>query len=199
MLIDEHAYADAGHVEPIEKVLYGALGGRVHVSALVLLHLDDALRHRLDNIVVAIPNEIQIAHKSARQRNFKTCNNHFLIGVFILLQILVGGFDLLVLQHILEALHVPGAHLAHGTRVQQIVRQQGDLLHDIRQTHGQLLAQKYKRFLFACILACKRERGGRGGIIRFIYSICSSFAYQGWLSFAFASAMGQLEFNEFVE
>lgn len=66
MLIDQHSYANARHVEPIEEILYGALRGRFHIAALVLLHLDDALRHGLHHIIVTIPNEIQIANKSVR-------------------------------------------------------------------------------------------------------------------------------------
>lgn len=63
MLVNQHPDANARHVKPVEKVLDGALGGRIHSPTLVLLHLDDSLGHRLYYVVVPIPNEIQIGHK----------------------------------------------------------------------------------------------------------------------------------------
>lgn len=48
--------------------------------------------------------------------------------------------------------------------MEQIVWQQSDLLHDVRQTHWQLFAQEYVRFLFAGILTCKGKSGKNNNI-----------------------------------
>jgi len=71
----------------------------------------------------------------------------------------VGGLGFLVNEHIFEALDVPGAHFAYGSCVQQVIREKGDLLHDIRQSNWELLAQEYVRFLFAGILTYKKRYG----------------------------------------
>lgn len=73
VLIYQHSNADARHVEPVEKVLNGTLCRRVHLAALVLLHFDHTLGHRLHHIVVPIPNEIQIGHKPERQMWLVIC------------------------------------------------------------------------------------------------------------------------------
>lgn len=69
----------------------------------------------------------------------------------LLFQILFCGFDLFEFDHFLKASGIPGVYQIHRWRPQQIVRQQGDLLHDVGQSHRQLLAQKDVRLLFTGI------------------------------------------------
>lgn len=69
VLIDQHAYADAAHVEAVEEVLNGQLHRRIDVARL--LQLDDALRHRLNDVLVSLPNVIDLRTESVRKSAFR--------------------------------------------------------------------------------------------------------------------------------
>ena len=65
MLVDEHPYADATHVEPVQKVLYVVLGGGVHLDAL--FHLNHTLGHRLHHAAVTVPDLDQSLTETGRK------------------------------------------------------------------------------------------------------------------------------------
>lgn len=55
VLVDEHAYGDATHVETVKEVLYLILNVQLFTRLLrCLLHLQDALCHRLHDVHVPI-------------------------------------------------------------------------------------------------------------------------------------------------
>jgi len=58
MLGDEHAYADATEIEPIQEILDLTVE-ICRFNAVRLLHLQHALRHRLDDVVVSVANLYQ--------------------------------------------------------------------------------------------------------------------------------------------
>lgn len=60
-------------------------------------------------------------------------------------------FHFFILNDFFEALLVPIADQSDGRHSQQTIRQQGDLFHDVRQSNGQLFAQKYEGFFLARI------------------------------------------------
>lgn len=52
MLVDEHAYGDAAHVEAVQEVLDVLVDHRVHAEGLLVLH--HALRHGGHHVVVPV-------------------------------------------------------------------------------------------------------------------------------------------------
>lgn len=52
MLVDEHAYRDAAHVEAVQEVLDVLVDHRVHAEGLLVLH--HALRHGGHHVVVPV-------------------------------------------------------------------------------------------------------------------------------------------------
>lgn len=68
MLMDEHTNADSAHVEPIKEVLCPLFQCHIVVSE-VLLHLQNALRHSLNDCPMTIANHIQSINKSANDKN----------------------------------------------------------------------------------------------------------------------------------
>lgn len=52
MLVDEHAYGDAAHVEAVQEVLDVLVDHRVHAEGLLVLH--HALRHGGHHVVVSV-------------------------------------------------------------------------------------------------------------------------------------------------
>ncbi len=64
VLVEQHAGADARHVEAIQEVLYPGLYGRLH--RLRLLELQHALRHHLHGVLMAPPHRVQRADELAQ-------------------------------------------------------------------------------------------------------------------------------------
>ena len=68
VLVDEHADADAVHVEAVEEILYVVLGGAVDSRAV--LQLDDALGHSLDDVAVPVAD----VHQRFAETGVNTCD-----------------------------------------------------------------------------------------------------------------------------
>ena len=56
VLVHQHAYADAGHVEAVKEVLDAVVKYRIK-ARLLLLHLHDTLGHRLNYGLMAVTHE----------------------------------------------------------------------------------------------------------------------------------------------
>lgn len=65
MLVDEHSYGDAAHVEAVKEVLDVLVDHRVHTECLLVL--DHALRHRGHHVVVPVANVHQSLGKAAKR------------------------------------------------------------------------------------------------------------------------------------
>ena len=61
VLVDEHAYGDAAHVEAVQEVLDVLAGDRVLSEGVFVL--DDALGHGWHHVVVSVPDGLQGLHK----------------------------------------------------------------------------------------------------------------------------------------
>lgn len=73
MLVDEHAYGNAAHVEAVQEVLDVLVGDGVHAEGLLVLH--HALRHGGHHVVVPVTDVHQRLGEAAGQRVFlgETC------------------------------------------------------------------------------------------------------------------------------
>lgn len=131
MLVDQHTNRDARHIKSVKKVLYAVVGLLVHRVGLLELH--DALRHRLHHIGVTIAYPDQSLTKPVER----------------------GGADVGPLEgdDLGEGPRVPVRHQDDGRHPGQVLRQQRDLLHDVGQPDGQLLAQEGERLALARLVA----------------------------------------------
>lgn len=68
MLVDEHAYGNAAHVEAVQEVLDVLVGDGVHAEGLLVLH--HALRHGGHHVVVPVADVYQRLGEAAGQRVF---------------------------------------------------------------------------------------------------------------------------------
>lgn len=68
MLVDEHAYGNAAHVEAVQEVLDVLVGDGVHAEGLLVLH--HALRHGGHHVVVPVADVHQRLGEAGGQRVF---------------------------------------------------------------------------------------------------------------------------------
>lgn len=131
MLVDEHPDRYPRHVEPIQEILYAVLGVVVHVVGI--LQLEDALRHRLDDVRMPVPDPDQrVAEQLHRPR---------------------ADVALLELDDLLEAPDVPVVDGEHRGHPEQVLGEERDLFHYVGQSDGQLLAEEYEGLLLGGVQA----------------------------------------------
>jgi len=119
VLVDEHADADTGHVEAIEEVVDAMF--HCLVDLVRFPHLDDALGHGWNDVGVPVAN--------LHQRFTEPFKFAF-----------VDCFDVFEFEHLLKTANVPVLHGVDGRHPKEVLWKEVDLLHDVAQTDGNLLA-----------------------------------------------------------
>lgn len=134
-LIDEHSDGYAVHIEAMQEILNAVLG--LLVDRMRFFQLDHALSHRLHHVRMPVPDLDQAITEVVQHAP-------------------IVRIGLLELEYLFERLLVPTLDQRHGWHAQQVLGQQLELLHDVRQPYRQLLAEENERLLVACLVACNR-------------------------------------------
>ncbi|GMT21232.1 hypothetical protein PFISCL1PPCAC_12529, partial [Pristionchus fissidentatus] len=120
VLVLQHSNRDSIDVEAIEEVLDAPLGR--DIDSVRLSQLDESLCHRLDDVRVTLQNHLQLVVEPVH--------------------LVLRRGHVLKLDEVLERLAVPARHHLRAGHLEQLGRQQRDLLHYVSQSNEQLLAQK---------------------------------------------------------
>merc|ERR1712142_365394 len=128
MLIDKHSDRYSAYVKSVKEVLDVAFHDMI--DPFNVLELENAMRHGFDNVGVAVAYQVERFRK-------------------IFERVLVRRITRFKVDNFKETLLIPIVQQSHGRSSSQVVRQQTQFLHDIRQTNWKFLPEKDERPFFA--------------------------------------------------
>lgn len=129
MLIDQHSNGYSAHVKSMKKVLNAML--RLLINSMCFFQLQHTLCHGGDNVWMTIPD----LHQDLSE-----------VGA----NLLIFWVRFLKFQNLLEASLIPALDKDDGRHPYQVLWQQMNLLHHVRQSNRQLFPKKCKRCLVTC-------------------------------------------------